>query len=66
MRSRISKSFWPEVVNWSAYILNRSLVIVVQDITPEKEWNRHELDVDHFRVLDALHMPVFLMKKEES
>ena len=36
MRSRISKSFLPEVVNWSAYILNRSAILVVQNITPEE------------------------------
>ena len=36
IRSCIPKSFWPEVVNWTIYILHRSPTLVVQNMTPEE------------------------------
>jgi len=37
--SGIPKSFWPEVVNWSIHILNRSPTLAVQNMTPEEAWS---------------------------
>ncbi|KAH9735189.1 hypothetical protein KPL71_017659 [Citrus sinensis] len=47
--SGLSKSFWPEAVVWSVYILNRSPTIAVQNITPEEAWSGCKPAVDHFR-----------------
>ncbi|KAH9781356.1 hypothetical protein KPL71_008429 [Citrus sinensis] len=38
-RSGLPKSFWPEAVVWSVYILNKSPTIAVQNITPEEAWS---------------------------
>ena len=38
-KSGIPKRFWPEAVNWSIHILNRSPTLVVQNMTPEEAWS---------------------------
>ena len=38
-KGRISKRFWPEAVNWSIHVLNRSPTFVVQNMTPEEAWS---------------------------
>ncbi|KAL0345469.1 UNVERIFIED_CONTAM: hypothetical protein Sradi_4378200 [Sesamum radiatum] len=35
---KILKSFWPEAVNWTIYVLNRSPKLVVKDRTAEEAW----------------------------
>ncbi|KAH9735190.1 hypothetical protein KPL71_017659 [Citrus sinensis] len=58
--SGLSKSFWPEAVVWSVYILNRSPTIAVQNITPEEAWSGCKPAVDHFRVFGCIayvHVP---------
>jgi len=37
--SGIPKSLWPEAVNWSIHILNRSPTHAVQNMTPEEAWS---------------------------
>ncbi|KAL7115778.1 hypothetical protein ACP275_04G202700 [Erythranthe tilingii] len=37
--SNIPKQFWPEAVNWSIHILNRSPTLAVQNMTPEQAWS---------------------------
>ncbi|KAH9799278.1 hypothetical protein KPL71_000300 [Citrus sinensis] len=59
-RSGLPKSFWPEAVVWSVYILNRSPTIAVQNITPEEAWSGCKPAVDHFRVFGCIayvHVP---------
>ena len=34
--SGIPKSFWPEAVNWSIHILNRSPTLAIQNMKPEE------------------------------
>lgn len=56
----IPKSFWPEAVNWTAHVLNRSPTLAVQDITPEEAWSGVKPNVDHFRVFGCIahvHIP---------
>jgi hypothetical protein len=43
----LPKEFWPEVVNWSVYVLNRSPTLAVKDVTPEKAWSGIKPCVDH-------------------
>jgi transposase InsO family protein len=33
----IPKTFWPEAVNWTIYVLNRCPTLAVKDVTPEVE-----------------------------
>lgn len=59
-RSGLPKSFWPEAVIWSVYILNRSPTLAVQNITPEEAWSGRRPVVDHFRVFRCIayvHVP---------
>ena len=35
-RGRVPKTFWPEAVNWSIHVLNRSPTFAVQNKTPEE------------------------------
>ncbi|KAH9781357.1 hypothetical protein KPL71_008429 [Citrus sinensis] len=53
-RSGLPKSFWPEAVVWSVYILNKSPTIAVQNITPEEAWSGCKPTVDHFRVFGCI------------
>lgn len=65
-RSGVPKSFWPEVVNWSIHILNRSPTFSVQNVTPEQAWNGRRPSVDHFRIFGCIayaHIPDEKRKK---
>lgn len=33
---KIPKTFWPEAVNWTRHVLNRSPTLAVKDVTPEE------------------------------
>lgn len=35
----VSRTFWPEAMNWAVHILNRCLTLVVQNMTPEQAWS---------------------------
>lgn len=54
MRSGIPNFFWPEVVNWSIHILNRSPTLTIQNMTPEKEWSGRRPAVDHFKIFGCI------------
>ena len=57
---KIPKTFKPEAVNWIVYVLNRSLNLVVKDMTPEESWSGFKPLVDHFRVFSCIsqvHIP---------
>ncbi|GAU37152.1 hypothetical protein TSUD_293100 [Trifolium subterraneum] len=62
----VPKRFWPEAVNWAAYVLNRSPTSALKDITPEEAWSGFKLTVHHFRVFGCLahvHVPDANRKK---
>lgn len=50
----IPKTFWPEAVNWTIYILNRCPTLAVKDVTPEEAWSGVKPSVNHFRVFGCL------------
>jgi len=57
---KIPKTFWPEVVNWTIYVLNRCPTNTVKDMTPEEVWTRVKPSVEHFRVFGCVahvHIP---------
>ncbi|RVW79987.1 Retrovirus-related Pol polyprotein from transposon TNT 1-94 [Vitis vinifera] len=65
-RDKIPKSFWPEAVNWSIHVLNRSLTFSVQNMTPEEAWSGRKPTVDHFKIFGCIayaHVPDEKRKK---
>jgi hypothetical protein len=56
----IPKTFWPEAVNWTIYVLNRCPTLAVKDVTPEEAWSGVKPSIDHFRVFGCIahvHVP---------
>ena len=53
-REKIPKTFWPEAVNWTVYVLHRSPTLVVKDMTPEEAWSGSKPSVDHFWVFGCI------------
>ncbi|KAK9941415.1 hypothetical protein M0R45_018018 [Rubus argutus] len=65
-KGKIPKSFWPEAVNWSIHILNRSPTFAVQNMTPEEAWSGKKPAVDHFKIFGCIayaHIPDEKRKK---
>lgn len=57
---KIPKNFWPEAVNWTVHILNRSPTLAVQNMTPEEAWSGTKPSVEYFRVFGCIsyvHVP---------
>jgi len=59
VRSMISakkfpKSFWPEAVNWTVHVLNRSPTLPVKNKTPEEAWSGVKPSVEHFKVFGCI------------
>ncbi|KAE8732649.1 hypothetical protein F3Y22_tig00001818pilonHSYRG00071 [Hibiscus syriacus] len=68
-RSKVPKSFWPEAVNWSIHILNRSPTFSVRNMTLEEAWSGRRPDVSHFRIFGCIayaHVPDQKRKKLED
>ncbi|GAU27144.1 hypothetical protein TSUD_104530 [Trifolium subterraneum] len=62
----VPKRFWPEAVNWAAYVLNRSPTSALKVLTPEEAWTGFKLVAHHFRVFGCLahvHIPDVNRKK---
>ncbi|KAM1668041.1 hypothetical protein ACFX2K_047429 [Malus domestica] len=61
---QIPKKFWPEAVNWTVHVLNRSLTLAVKNKTPEEAWSGRKPSVSHFRVFGCIsHVHVLDSKK---
>ena len=57
---QIPKTFWPEAVNWTVHVLNRSPTLAVKNKTPEEAWSGRKPSVDHFRIFGCIshvHVP---------
>ena len=57
---KLPKTFWPEAVNWTVHVLNRSPTFAVQNKTPEEAWGKLKPLVDYFRVFGCIshvHVP---------
>lgn len=57
---KLPRTFWPEAVNWTINILNRSPTLAVRNMTPEEAWSGSKPSVEHFRVFGCLahvHVP---------
>ncbi|GKV32259.1 hypothetical protein SLEP1_g40876 [Rubroshorea leprosula] len=53
-KSSVSKEFWPEAVNWSVHILNRSPTSPLPDLRPEGAWSGRRPVVDYFRIFGCI------------
>nr|CAN76821.1 hypothetical protein VITISV_017285 [Vitis vinifera] len=65
-RGKIPKSFWPEAINWSIHVLNKSLTFSVQNMTPEEAWSGRKPVVNHFKIFGCIayaHVPNEKRKK---
>jgi hypothetical protein len=51
---KLPKTFWPEAVNWTFYVLNRCPTLAVKNITPQEAWSGVKPSVEHFRVFGCL------------
>ena len=51
---QVPKNFWPEVVNWTVHVLNRSPTLAVKDMTPEEAWSGVKPNVDYFQVFGCI------------
>jgi len=65
-RGNIPKNFWPEAVNWSIYVLNRSPTFFVQNRTPEEAWSGRKPAVDHFRIFGCIAYAYVLDEKRKK
>ena len=53
---KFPKNFWPEAVNWSVHLLNRSPTLAVKNVTPEEAWSHIKPSVSYFRTT-YVHIP---------
>ncbi|XP_071917233.1 uncharacterized protein [Coffea arabica] len=59
-KSGVPKNFWPETVNWSIHMLNKSPTFAVKNMTPEEAWSGRKPTVDHFKFFGCIvyaHVP---------
>jgi len=57
---KLPKSFWPEAVNWTVHVLNRSPTLAVKNKTPKEAWSGVKPSVEYFRVFGCIshvHVP---------
>jgi hypothetical protein len=54
IEKEIPRTFWPEAVNWTIHVLNRSPTFAVRNMTPEEAWSGSRPSVEHFRVFGCL------------
>jgi hypothetical protein len=62
----VPKRFWPEVVKWATYVVNRCPTHAVKDLTLEEAWSGVKPYVHHFRVFGCIahvHVPDVKRKK---
>ena len=63
---QVPREFWPEAVNWTVYVLNRSPTSAMKEKTPEEAWSNVKPSVEHFRVFGCIgyvHIPDQKRKK---
>ncbi len=53
-KKQVPKAFWPKVVNWTVYVLNRSPTLAVKDVTLKEAWSKIKPNVDHFKVFSCV------------
>ena len=65
-KGKIPKTFWPDIVNWSVHVLNRSHTFSTPDMTSEQAWTGRKLFVDHFKIFECIaYTHVFDQKRKK-
>jgi hypothetical protein len=54
VKKGIPKTFWPEAVNWSVHILNRSPTLPLKNIMPQEARSKVRPSVNHFRIFGCI------------
>ena len=54
VEKKVPRKFWPEEVNWTIPILNKSPTLAVRDKTPEEAWSNIKPSVEHFKVFGCI------------
>ena len=50
----VPRELWPEAVNLTVYLLNRSPTIALKDKTPEEAWKNETPSVEHLRIFGCI------------
>lgn len=50
----VPREFWPEAVNWTVFLLNRSPTLALKDKTPEEAWKNITPSVEFFKVFGCI------------
>ena len=51
---QVPKMFWPEALNWTVYVINKSPTLVVKDMIPEEVWSGVKPSVDLFWIFGCI------------
>ena len=51
---KVPKDFWPEAINWTVYLMNRSPTLAVLDKTHEEVWRNQVPSVAHLKVFGCI------------
>lgn len=65
----VPRTFWPDAVNRTFYILNRCPTLSVKDMTPEEAWSGVKSCIKHLRIFGSVvhvHVPYALRMKLEN
>ena len=52
--------YWAEAINTAVYIMNRTLIVVVHNVTPEEKYTGTKPDLSHMKVFGCIayvHVP---------
>lgn len=66
---KMPKTFWPEAVNWTTFVLNRCPTSAMKDMTPQEAWSGEKPSVEFFRVFGCIafvHVPEARRTKLEN
>lgn len=51
---KISKTLWPEAVNWTLHVPNGSPTFAIQNKSPKEAWGKVKPSFDYFRVFGCI------------
>ncbi|RVX12019.1 Retrovirus-related Pol polyprotein from transposon TNT 1-94 [Vitis vinifera] len=60
LAKKLPKTFWPEAVNWTVHVLNRSPTFAVQNKTPEEAWVSEESKA--YRLYDPISQKIIISR----
>ncbi|TXG67955.1 hypothetical protein EZV62_009230 [Acer yangbiense] len=61
-KKQVPKKFWPEAVNWTAHVLNRSPTLAVKDMIPEEAWSGVSEESKAYRLYDPVSKKIIVSR----